>query len=44
MDWTSIFAAARKNGVQHYFIEDESSTSLEQIPQSLKFLRGNGFE
>lgn len=44
MDWTSIFAAARKNGVKHYFIEDESSTSLEQIPQSLKFLRANGFE
>jgi sugar phosphate isomerase/epimerase len=44
MDWTSIFAAARKNGVKHYFIEDESSTSQEQIPQSLKFLRANGFE
>lgn len=44
MDWAAIFAAARKNGVQHYFIEDESSTSLEQIPNSLKFLRTNGFE
>ena len=44
MDWTAIFAAARKNGVKHYFIEDESPTSLEQIPNSLAFLRTQGFE
>jgi sugar phosphate isomerase/epimerase len=44
MDWTAILAAARKAGVQHYFIEDESPTSQQQIPQSLTFLRGNGFE
>lgn len=44
MDWSAIFTAARKTGVQHYFIEDESPTSMEQIPQSLTFLRGNGFE
>jgi sugar phosphate isomerase/epimerase len=44
MNWSAIFTAARKNGVQHYFIEDESPTSMEQIPQSLTFLRGNGFE
>jgi len=30
--------------VKHYFIEDESPTSMEQIPQSLVFLRSNGFE
>jgi hypothetical protein len=24
--------------VKHYFIEDESASSVEQIPQSLKFL------
>jgi sugar phosphate isomerase/epimerase len=44
MDWAAILAAARKNGVQHYFIEDESPTSMDQIPASLKFLRSNGFE
>ncbi|MHB1080800.1 MAG: sugar phosphate isomerase/epimerase family protein [Prosthecobacter sp.] len=44
MDWAAIFAAARKNGVEHYFIEDESPSSLEQIPNSLTFLRANGFE
>ncbi|MBL9133340.1 MAG: sugar phosphate isomerase/epimerase [Verrucomicrobiaceae bacterium] len=44
MDWSAIFAAARKAGVKHFFIEDESPTSMEQIPQSLAFLRRNGFE
>jgi sugar phosphate isomerase/epimerase len=44
MDWSAILAAARKAGVRHYFIEDESPTSMEQIPQSLAFLRTQGFE
>jgi sugar phosphate isomerase/epimerase len=30
--------AARKAGVKYYFIEDESPTAGEQIPESLKFL------
>jgi sugar phosphate isomerase/epimerase len=38
MDWPAILAAAKKSGVKWYFIEDESPTSTEQIPQSLKFL------
>jgi len=38
MDWPKILAAARKSGVKHYFIEDESVSAPEQIPQSLKFL------
>jgi len=33
-----IMKAAKKAGVKHYFIEDESSRSVEQIPQSLKYL------
>ena len=33
-----IMKAAKKVGVEHYFIEDESSRSVEQIPQSLAFL------
>lgn len=40
MNWPSIFAAAQKVGVKHYFIEDESPTSEEQIPASLSFLKG----
>ena len=34
-----IMKAARKAGVKHYFIEDESSRSELQIPQSLEYLR-----
>ena len=32
--------AARKAGVKHFFIEDESSRAMEQTPKSLAFLRG----
>ena len=39
MDWPSILKAAKKAGVKHYFIEDESPTVLDQIPQSLKYLK-----
>ena len=35
----AIMAIARKSGVKHFFIEDESSRPLEQVPASLTFLR-----
>jgi sugar phosphate isomerase/epimerase len=38
MDWPAILKAAKKAGVKWYFIEDESPTAAEQIPQSLAFL------
>jgi sugar phosphate isomerase/epimerase len=38
MDWPAILRSAKKVGVKWYFIEDESPTSVEQIPQSLRFL------
>jgi sugar phosphate isomerase/epimerase len=38
LDFPSILRAAKKVGIKHYFIEDESPTSVEQIPVSLKFL------
>jgi sugar phosphate isomerase/epimerase len=38
MDWPAILRAAKKAGVKYYFIEDESPTVTEQIPQSLKYL------
>lgn len=34
-----IMRQAKKAGVKHYFIEDESSHSVKQIPQSLEYLR-----
>lgn len=35
----AIMREAPRAGVKHYFIEDESSRSLEQVPQSLAFLK-----
>ena len=43
-DWTAVIAAAKKAGVQHYFIEDESPTVMEQVPASLAFMKSLGFE
>ena len=34
-----IMKAAKATGVKHYFIEDESARSMEQVPQSLKYLK-----
>jgi sugar phosphate isomerase/epimerase len=34
----AVLKAAKKARVKHYFIEDESPTVKEQIPQSLRFL------
>lgn len=39
MNWPAILKAAKKSGVKHYFIEDESPTAAEQIPQSMKYLK-----
>jgi sugar phosphate isomerase/epimerase len=39
MDWPAILKAAKQSGVKYYFIEDESPTAAEQIPQSMKFLK-----
>lgn len=38
IDFPPIFRAAEKAGVKWHFIEDESPTSEEQIPQSLRYL------
>jgi sugar phosphate isomerase/epimerase len=35
----AIMKEAKKAGVKHYFIEDESSHSVTQIPKSIEFLR-----
>ncbi len=38
VDWAAVLRTAAKTGVKHYFIEDESPTVLEQLPQSLRYL------
>ena len=40
IDWPSVLKEAKKQGVAHYYIEDESPTPVEQIPLSLKYLAG----
>lgn len=35
----AVMKAAVKLGIKHFFIEDESSRALEQVPQSIAFLR-----
>ena len=34
----ALLRASKKAGVKYYFIEDESPSVLEQVPQTLKFL------
>jgi sugar phosphate isomerase/epimerase len=43
MNWPAILKAAQKAGVKYYFIEDESPTVLEQIPQTLRYLEAVRF-
>jgi sugar phosphate isomerase/epimerase len=38
MNWPAILKAAQKAGVKWYFIEDESPTSVLQIPRSMRYL------
>lgn len=38
MDWPAIIKAAQGGGVKWFFIEDESNVSVDQIPQSVKYL------
>lgn len=40
MNYPAILKAAQAAGVKHYFIEDESPVSVDQIPQSLRYLEG----
>jgi sugar phosphate isomerase/epimerase len=37
IDMAAVLHAAKKDGIKWYFIEDESSSSEQQIPESLKF-------
>ena len=39
IDLRSILIAAKKANVEHYYIEDESSNVLTQVPQTLAYLK-----
>src|SRR5660397_152566 len=38
LDIPSIIRAAKKAGIQHYYIEDESSNIDVQVPKSIEYL------
>src|SRR5258706_10836964 len=38
IDIPAVLKAAKKAGIQHYYIEDESSNSITQVPESIKYL------
>jgi sugar phosphate isomerase/epimerase len=40
IDWPAVLRTAQKIGVRYYFIEDETPTPLQCIPDSFKYLRG----
>jgi sugar phosphate isomerase/epimerase len=40
IDIPAILKAAKKAGIQHYYIEDESNNVLVQVPQSIAYLKG----
>jgi sugar phosphate isomerase/epimerase len=39
INWTEVLKAAIKSGVKHYYIEDEAENAIEQIPESLRYLK-----
>lgn len=39
LDMRNILIEGRKIGIAHYFIEDESSSVVEQVPESIAYLR-----
>ncbi len=40
IDLPAILKAAKKAGIEHYYIEDESNNVIMQVPQSIAYLRG----
>ena len=39
LDIPSIIKAAKKAGIKHYYIEDESPSYTKQVPQTMKYLK-----
>ena len=44
IDMEGIMKTARKIGVKYYFIEDESSAVMNQVPESIEYLRSLTWE
>jgi sugar phosphate isomerase/epimerase len=43
LDIPAILKEAQAIGVKHFYIEDESSRSVQQIPQSIQYIRSIGY-
>ena len=43
LDIRAILERSQTIGVKHYYIEDESSKSVQQIPESIRYIRSLGF-
>ncbi len=39
-DWRKILKVAKKVGVKHFFIEDESNIEMVNVPKSIAYLKG----
>ena len=39
LDIPNILRAAKKAGIAHYYIEDESNHVMEQVPLSIRYLK-----
>ena len=39
LDMPAIMKEAKKIGIKHYFLEDESSNIITQLPQSIAYLK-----
>lgn len=39
VDIPAILKEAKKTGIKHYFIEDESEKEYEHVPQSIAYLK-----
>lgn len=40
IDLPAVLKAAKTAGIRHYYIEDESNAVMEQVPQSIAYLKG----
>lgn len=40
VDFPNILREAKKVGIKHYFIEDESNDPQRQVPESIRYLKG----
>ncbi len=40
VDWAGVLREAEKQGIKHFFIEDEAPAVESQVPQTLGFLKG----